>query len=109
MPNEQEQGGFIGRPDTDAATEQSRREKYTDFATVESSRNDLTFEEFPEGPYGADLHAEAAVKSTPWRAEQRQPNRFGYENHRLHGDQERDYPGDDRSGSGSEATPEQTE
>ncbi|MGU3470806.1 hypothetical protein ACLBWT_06530 [Paenibacillus sp. D51F] len=96
----------IRRGDTDFATEESRQEKYTDLSTVESQRNDLTFEEFPEGPYGAVLHEEEPVKSTPWRPEQRQPNRFGYENHALHGSKEREYPGDDRSGADSRAVQE---
>ena len=96
--------GRAGR-DTDKATEESREASYTDLSTVESQRNDLTFEEFPEGPYGADLHEDEPVKSSPWRPEQRQPNRFGYENRELHGSQERDYPGDDRSGAGSQAVP----
>ncbi|QJC54257.1 hypothetical protein HGI30_07315 [Paenibacillus albicereus] len=109
MPDQPEDGRFVGRPDTDDATEESRREKYTDLSTVESSRNDLTFEEFPEGPYGATLHPEEPVKEEPWRPEQRQPNRFGYENRRLHGEQERDYPGDDRSGAGNGSVPDDTQ
>jgi hypothetical protein len=66
----------------------------TDFATVESYRNDLTSEEFPEGPYGADLESESLGKSKPWRMEQRPANPFGYENRQLHAGMDRDYPGD---------------
>jgi hypothetical protein len=69
-------------------------EKYTDFAVVESYRNDLTSEEFPDGPYGSDLEAESLGKSKPWRLEQRSSNPFGYENRSLHAGMERDYPGD---------------
>ena len=61
-----------------------RKQKYTDFATVESQRNDLTAEEFPEGPYGMSLPTETLGKSTPWREDQRPPNRFSYENRELH-------------------------
>lgn len=71
------------------------REPYTDVSTVESQRNDLIPEEFPEGPYGSDLLAESLGKSTPWRFDQRSSNRFGYENRTLHEGIDRDYPGED--------------
>jgi len=61
-----------------------RRRKHTDLATVESQRNDLAAEEFPEGPYGMSLPTETLGKSTPWREDQRPPNRFMYENRKLH-------------------------
>lgn len=61
-----------------------RRSEYRDFATVESQRNDLTAEEFPEGPYGSSLPVEQLGKSSPWREDQRPPNRFSYENRELH-------------------------
>lgn len=70
------------------------RQPDTDLATVESQRNDLTAEEFPEGPYGSTLIKETLGKSTPWRQDQRPPNRFNYENRELHEGIERDYPGD---------------
>lgn len=60
------------------------RSEYTDLATVESQRNDLTAEEFPEGPYGSSLLSESLGKSTPWREDQRPPNTFTYENRDLH-------------------------
>ncbi|MEF3304741.1 hypothetical protein [Paenibacillus sp. GYB003] len=60
------------------------RSKYTDLATVESQRNDLTAEEFPEGPYGAALERETLGKSSPWREDQRSPNTYSYENRDLH-------------------------
>ncbi|GIQ70976.1 hypothetical protein DUZ99_06745 [Xylanibacillus composti] len=63
---------------------QERRSDYTDVSTVESQRNDLTAEEFPEGPYGSPLLSESLGKSTPWREDQRPPNRFSYENRALH-------------------------
>lgn len=67
---------------------------YTDLATVESQRNDLTAEEFPEGPLGSDAHSETLGKSTPWRDTQRPPNRFSYENRELHEGLPRVYPPD---------------
>lgn len=71
-----------------------RKRKYTDFAAVESQRNDLTAEEFPEGPYGMSLETETLGKSTPWRTDQRPPNRFAYENRELHEGMPRVYPPD---------------
>lgn len=65
-----------------------------DLSTVMSQRNDLTAEEFPEGPYGSSLSVETLGKSTPWRDDQRSPNTFMYENRQLHAGLERDYPGD---------------
>lgn len=70
------------------------RQPVTDLKTVESQRNDLTAEEFPEGPYGSQLPVESLGKSTPWRQDQRSPNRFFYEDREFHAGLERDYPGD---------------
>ena len=72
-----------------------QRDVYTDLETVESQRNDLIPEEFPEGPYGTSLNTESLGKSSPWRKDQRPPNRFSYENHELHEGIKRDYPGAD--------------
>lgn len=68
------------------------RSEYTDLSTVESQRNDLVAEEFPEGPYGSSLFSESLGKSSPWRKDQRPPNRFSYENRELHEGLPRDYP-----------------
>lgn len=72
----------------------SEPEKKGDLATVESRRNDLAVEEFPEGPYGSDIVAASLGKSTPWRPEQRRSSAFAYENRQLHAGFEREYPGD---------------
>jgi hypothetical protein len=77
---------------------------YTDLATVESQRNDLTAEEFPDGPYGAPLLTESLGKSSPWRADQRPPNRFDYENRTLHKGMERGYDGDQGEGNAAPDT-----
>ncbi|MFF2090061.1 hypothetical protein [Paenibacillus sp. NPDC058174] len=72
------------------------RKSYTDLSTVESQRNDLTFEEFPEGPYGSPINSERLGKSSPWRIDQRSAStRFDYENHQLHENLQREYPGQD--------------
>jgi hypothetical protein len=71
------------------------RQPYTDVANVESQRNDLIPEEFPEGPYGTDLLSESLGKSSPWRMDQRPSNRFDYENRQFHAGLSRDYPGED--------------
>uniref|UniRef100_A0A4Y8Q1Z8 Cytosolic protein n=1 Tax=Paenibacillus athensensis TaxID=1967502 RepID=A0A4Y8Q1Z8_9BACL len=70
------------------------RDEATDLATVESQRNDLVAEEFPDGPYGTPLPVESLGKSTPWREDQRPPNRFSYENRELHEGLQRNFPGD---------------
>lgn len=72
---------------------EEERSEYTDFAAVESMRNDLTAEEFPDGPYGSARNAETLGKSTPWREDQRPPNTFTYENRELHEGIPRQYPG----------------
>lgn len=72
------------------------RDEYTDLSTVESQRNDLTAEEFPEGPFGSSLMTESLGKSSPWRADQRPPNSFDYENRGLHQELKRDYPSEDQ-------------
>ncbi|MFC6331325.1 hypothetical protein ACFP56_01710 [Paenibacillus septentrionalis] len=80
------------------------RSEYTDLATVESQRNDLTAEEFAEGPYGSPINAETLGKSTPWRKDQRPPNRFDYENRALHKGTERVYPDDQGKGNAAQDT-----
>jgi hypothetical protein len=69
------------------------QDEYTDLATVESQRNDLAPEEFPDGPYGSDIVSRTAADSSPRRKEQRSPNPFSYENRELHAGMTRDYPG----------------
>lgn len=71
-----------------------KKQREQDVSTVLSQRNDLTAEEFPEGPYGSALSVASLGKSTPWRDDQRSPNSYMYENRELHAGHERDYPGD---------------
>lgn len=75
--------------------EKEKRSETTDLSTVESQRNDLAPEEFPEGPYGSDLRSDSLGKSSPWRVDQRPPNRFDYEDRNQHMGIRRDYPGED--------------
>jgi len=77
-----------------SAFKREKRQPVTDLATVESQRNDLTAEEFPEGPYGSPLIAESLGKSSPWRKDQRSPNSYMYEDRSFHAGLERNYPGD---------------
>ena len=76
-----------------ARFKKEKRSEHTDLATVESQRNDITAEEFPEGPYGSSLNAETLGKSRPWREDQRPPNSYTYEDRRFHEGIPRDYPG----------------
>lgn len=70
-------------------------EEYVDFSTVETMKNFLTFEEFPEGPYGSPIRKEDPVelKSTPWEEGQRTYSNFNYEFKSMHQDLPRKYPG----------------
>ena len=82
---------------------EDRLAAYTDLKTVESQRNDMIPEEFPEGPYGTSMMFESLGKSTPWREEQRPSGSFSYENRELHEGIPRDYPGaDDELGESTE-------
>ncbi|NSL51739.1 cytosolic protein [Calidifontibacillus erzurumensis] len=58
-------------------------------------KNFLTFEEFPEGPYGSPIRKEDPVelKSTPWEEGQRTYSNFNYEFKSMHQDLPRKYPG----------------
>lgn len=71
------------------------KHRYKDLNTVESQRNDLSVEEFPEGPYGISLPVESLGKSSPWRENQRASSAFEYENRELHAGLDRDYPDED--------------
>ncbi|MFD0588404.1 hypothetical protein ACFQZE_10360 [Paenibacillus sp. GCM10027627] len=71
------------------------RQRYTDVSTVQSQRNDLASEEFPEGSYGSDLPSESLGKSSPWRIDAKAAKPFSYENHSLHAGLPRNYPGED--------------
>ncbi|WP_233566807.1 hypothetical protein [Cohnella endophytica] len=81
-----------------------KKQRTNDLATVESRRNDLLAEEFPEGPYGAPILTETLGKNTPWREDQRPPNPFSFENRELHAGMDRGYPGDHDTHSEGDGT-----
>jgi hypothetical protein len=68
--------------------------KYSELSTVESQRNELIPEEFPEGAYGMSLPTETIGKSGPWREDQRRTSAYGFENKDLHEGMPRQYPPD---------------
>lgn len=76
---------------TSPSSDRNRKPR-PDLATVESLRNDLVPEEFPEGPYGAP--DDSPLESSLRRPEQRPMSAFAYENRHLHAGLERDYPQD---------------
>lgn len=62
------------------------KENYQDFSNVESMRNDLIPEEFPEGPFGSPQGKNEKVKNknTPWKKGQRFHSAFTYEFKHFH-------------------------
>lgn len=73
----------------------AEKRKYTDFANVETWRNFIIPEEYPEGSYGAPEGKYSPVenKSTPWDQDQQPYSAFTYENRNLHQDLPRQFPG----------------
>lgn len=71
------------------------KEEYTDFSNVETQRNFLTAEEFPEGPFGSPRGETDPVqnKETPWKEGQQYYSNFTYEFRNLHQDLPRQFPG----------------
>lgn len=68
---------------------------YTDVSNVETKRNFIIPEDFPEGPYGAPRGEHTAVenKSTPWKEGQRPYSAFNYEFKSMHEGKGRNFPG----------------
>lgn len=67
---------------------------YTELSTVESQRNEILPEEFPEGPFGAATNEERLGKATGWEPRQHSTTtRFTYETREMHEDLPRQYPG----------------
>jgi len=73
-----------------------RDQQNEDLGTVESRRNELIPQEFPEGPYGspAPINSSTLGDRSPWREDQHAIDAFDYENRELHAGLDRDYPGD---------------
>ncbi len=70
-----------------------KNEPYSELSTVESQRNEIIPEEFPEGPYGAPTNEERLGKATGWEKDQHVISNFTYENRNFHQDLPREYPG----------------
>ncbi|QQE75608.1 hypothetical protein KDJ56_06485 [Brevibacillus composti] len=67
---------------------------YSELSTVESQRNEILQEEFPEGPYGSATNAERLGKSTGWEPSQHSTStRFTYETRQFHEHLTRQLPG----------------
>jgi len=60
--------------------------EYTNFSNVETMRNFVIPEEFPEGPVGSPVGKNTPVenKSTPWKEGQRSYSAFNWEFKSLH-------------------------
>jgi len=65
---------------------------YRELKTVESQRNELVPEEFPEGPVGAATSYQLG-KSSPWRPGQHAGPQFTYEMREFHEGLQREMPG----------------
>ncbi|AIG28151.1 hypothetical protein [Brevibacillus laterosporus] len=69
-------------------------EDYSELSTVQSQRNEILQEEFPEGPFGAATNEEKLGKATGWEKGQHSTTtRFTYETRQLHQELPRQYPG----------------
>ncbi|MET3287944.1 hypothetical protein ACTID9_19895 [Brevibacillus fluminis] len=68
--------------------------KTGDFGVVQSQRNEILQEEFPEGPYGSSRNEARLGKSTPWEEGQHSTTtRFTYETREFHENLQRLVPG----------------
>ncbi|WNC13220.1 hypothetical protein [Brevibacillus brevis] len=67
---------------------------YSELSTVESQRNEILQEEFPEGPYGSATNRERLGKSSEWEPGQHSTTtRFTYETRNMHQDLPRQMAG----------------
>jgi hypothetical protein len=67
-------------------------DRVRELKTVESQRNELVPEEFPDGPYGAATNQKLG-KSSPWRPHQHAGPQFTYEMREFHEGLPRRFPG----------------
>lgn len=81
------------------------KKNYRELKTVESYKNEMIPEEFPEGPYGAST-SQKPGKSSSWESTQHASPRFTYEMREFHEGKKRKFPGShpthDESGHESE-------
>ncbi|MBD1370869.1 hypothetical protein IC620_00645 [Hazenella sp. IB182357] len=71
----------------------NEQKKWRDLGTVESQRDELVPEEFPEGPVGAATNEARLGKDSPWREGQHASPRFTYEVREFHAGLKRQFPG----------------
>lgn len=73
--------------------EEYENDQYSELSTVESQRNEILQEEFPEGPYGASTNEKRLGKATGWEPGQHSTStRFTYETRLMHQDLPRQDP-----------------
>lgn len=70
----------------------SRDRAYSDVSTVESQKDNLIPEEFPEGTYGSAINSEVLGKKNDFLESQSATSAFTYENKDLHEGIPRIYP-----------------
>jgi len=59
-------------------------QQYSELSTVESMRNEILPEEFPDGPYGAATHEVKLGKATGWEDQQHRVSNLAYEYRNFH-------------------------
>ena len=64
-----------------------------DLSTVQSQRNEMLLEEFPEGPYGAATNEVKLGKTSDWEEGQHTTSAFTYETRHFHDHLIRQDPG----------------
>ncbi|WP_134686984.1 hypothetical protein [Brevibacillus migulae] len=69
-----------------------KNEYSSELSTVESQRNEIIPEEFPEGPYGAPTNEARLGKATGWEEGQHVISNMAYENRNFHQDLSRQEP-----------------
>ncbi|MBY7143988.1 hypothetical protein KFZ56_13225 [Virgibacillus sp. NKC19-3] len=71
------------------------KKDYSDFSNVDSMRNVLIPEEYPEGAFGSAVNKDEQVesKSTPWKEGQKRDSAFVFPDKKLHNDLPRQTPG----------------
>ncbi len=70
-----------------------RDRAFQDLSTVESQKDNLIPEEFPEGPYGSAINSTVLGKKGLYLESQRKTSAFNYEDKEFHEGIDRQYPG----------------
>lgn len=69
-----------------------RDREFADLSTVESQKDNLLPEEYPEGAYGSAINSTVLGKKGPFLESQRATSAFTYENKDFHEGIPRQYP-----------------